>query len=167
MKHSFIIFFLLIVLSFSVIGCGKEDQELKTYKEDIKLFLDAINHQNEMINAINPDSDTAIDDLLDNLNCLQEEFDHLSELNVPYQFSATESLAQEASKYMEDAVNLYTDAFKAEEYDDITMELANENYARALKRIHYIGDILAGRVPDGEDISINYEDSEISSETIE
>lgn len=153
---------LFISILFLLTGCGKEDEALNTYKENITAFCESITAQNDTINAIDPNSDTAVDELLAALDRLNEEFTTLADMDVPDEFSAVETLADEAGNYMNEAVSMYHDVFAADVIDIDTLEIANENYHRSMKRIQYIGDILMGQLPDGDDVSITYEDSDQS-----
>ncbi len=153
----FTLFLSIILLTLS--GCGKENQALNTYKEEMTSFCNDIQEQNDVINAIDPDSESATDDLLAALDTLNEKFTYLAEMEVPEQFSSIESLADEAGSYMSDAVTMYHEAFEAEEFDTAMLEAANENYERAIKRVQYIGDILMGNIPDGEDVTVTDENT--------
>ncbi|MDD3660913.1 MAG: hypothetical protein PHT89_09355 [Lachnospiraceae bacterium] len=158
MNKKILIPFLLAGCLFSLTGCGK-DQSLETYKENMTVFCDNIIAQNEVINSIDPASETATEDLLNSLDTIEAEFTTLADMEVPEQFSAIESLADEAGAYMTEAVSLYHEAFGAEVYDDIKAQLAAQSYQRAIKRVQYIGDIMMGQLPDDENVEITYEDS--------
>ncbi|MDD2973139.1 MAG: hypothetical protein PHE02_13530 [Lachnospiraceae bacterium] len=139
-------------------GCGKEDKALTQYKENMMTFCDQIKAQDTAINGIDATSDTAVTELLDNLDQLNAEFTSLAEMEVPSEFSSVETLADEAGEYMNEAVSMYRDVFTAENLDQESLDIANENYSRAMKRIQYIGDILMGQIPDGDDVNVTYED---------
>lgn len=159
------LFSVLLVCSSSLLtGCGKEDEALNQYKENMTTFCESIMAQNDTINAIDPTSDTAVDELLGELDALNEAFTSLADMEVPDEFSAVETLADEAGDYMNEAVSLYHQVFAAEVMEQDTLEIANENYHRSMKRIQYIGDILMGQLPDGDDVSIIYEDSSSDQE---
>lgn len=53
-----------------------------------------------MLNNIDPESDTAMEDMLTALDDLAAEFNTLAEIEVPRQFSAIENLADEAGDNM-------------------------------------------------------------------
>ena len=76
------------------------------------------------------------------------------------------NLADEAGTYMSEAVSLYRKVFSSEEYDDYSATLADESYNRALKRLHYISEILQGREPEGEDITYVTDEEMPTEETI-
>ena len=58
MNKKILIPFLLAGCLFSLTGCGK-DQSLETYKENMTVFCNNIIAQNEVINSIDPASETA------------------------------------------------------------------------------------------------------------
>lgn len=159
MKHNLLLTLFLSIALLTLTGCGKENQALNTYKEEMTDFCNDIQEQNDIINAIDPASESATADLLNALDTLNERFTFLAEMKVPEQFSSIESLADEAGSYMSDAVTMYHEAFEAEEFDTATLEAANENYERAIKRVQYIGDILMGNMPEGDDVTFTDEDT--------
>ncbi len=159
MKHNLLLTLFLSIALLTLTGCGKENKALNIYKEEMTNFCNDIKEQNDIINAIDPSSESATDDLLTALDTLNEKFTILSEMTVPEQFSSIESLADEAGSYMSDAVTMYHEAFEAEEFDPATLEAANENYERAIKRVQYIGDILMGNMPDGDDVTVTDENT--------
>lgn len=163
MKHNLLLILILGITLISLTGCAKEDQALNTYKEEMTTFCNDIQEQSDAINAIDPASESAAEELLAGLDTLNEKFTYLAEMEVPKQFSSIESLADEAGSYMSDAVTMYHEVFEAEKFDSVTLETANESYERAIKRVQYIGDILMGKVPDGADVSVEDEKTEDST----
>lgn len=158
-------FALTVTISLTLLtGCGKEDESLKQYKENMTSFCESIIEKNDTINSIDASSETAIQDLLENLDDLNTNFNALAEMEVPSEFSSVETLADEAGTYMNQAVSLYHQVFEAEEFDQSTLDVANENYNRAIKRVQYIGDILMGQIPDGEDVTVIHEDDSSEEE---
>lgn len=162
MKQSLLLTLLFSIVVLTLTGCGKENKALITYKDEMTAFCNDIQEQNNIINSIDPASESATNDLLAALDTLNEKFTYLANMNVPKQFSSIESLADEAGSYMSEAVSMYHEVFEAEPFDATTIEVANENYGRAIKRVQYIGDILMGKIPDGENVTITDEDSEAS-----
>jgi len=158
-KKKFFIGIICMSMLFLLTGCGKEDEALNEYKKNMMDFCESITTQDTTINAIDPDSDTAVDELLENLDQLNAAFSSMADVAVPDEFSAVETLADEAADYMNEAVSMYHDVFSAPELDQDSLAIANENYNRSMKRIQYIGDILMGQLPEGDDVSIIYDDS--------
>lgn len=164
MKYKLTVSVLALLTCCTLAGCGNEEA-LDTYKEDMTAFCDNITAENDVIDSIDPTTETAAADLLQSLDKIEQDFITLADMNVPTQFSAVESLADEASAYMTEAVGLYHQAFDgepiSEDYDNL-MLLANESYGRAMKRVQYIGDILMGQVPDGDNVQVHYKDEAIT-----
>lgn len=146
--------FLVLVLS----ACG-EDDTLDAYLEDMNTFFSRAAEYNEKMNAIDRDSDTAMVELLGYLDALKEDIAWMAQLEVPEQFSAAESLADEAAENMEQAVSLFHKACEGEKFDDATAQAAIEYYNRTNIRIQYIITILHGEIPEGEGVTYIEENS--------
>lgn len=149
------ILFLLPILS----GC-KKDEELSVFKEQVEDFCDSISNIDTEINAIDPNSDTAIDDLLGYLDELELTFQQFAAISFPEQFSYLQQLAQESSEYMDDAVASYHEAYSNNSYNEYTADYAQEYYSRAYKRIQIIITFLHGEEPDDPDLTIEYSSDE-------
>lgn len=146
--------FLVLVLS----ACG-EDDTLDAYLEDMNTFFSRAAEYNEKMNAIDRDSDTAMVELLGYLDALKEDIAWMAQLEVPEQFSAAESLADEAAENMDQAVSLFHKACEGEKFDDATAQAAIEYYNRTNIRIQYIITILHGEIPEGEGVTYIEENS--------
>ncbi len=139
-------------------ACG-QDEELTTYQEDMNTFFEHIAAFNDSMNAIDASAEDAADQLLSYLDQLQAEFTWMAELTVPDEFSAIDSLADEADENMKQAVSLYHRAYEAEVFDEPVAEAAREYYDRANIRIQYIISILHGEIPEGEGVTYTEENS--------
>ncbi len=137
-------------------GCGK-DPEMDSYKENMNQFFENISYFDNAINSIDPNSETAVSDLLSLLDSMTVSFSQMAELSVPKVFNGVEELADEASEYMSEAVSLYHQAFEEGSFDEYVAEAAKENYDRANLRLQYIISILHGEIP--EEIFVSEEDS--------
>ena len=133
-------------------GCG-QDEELTAYQDDMNTFFEHIASYHEGMNAIDASAEDAKIQLLSYLDQLQAEFTWMAELTVPDQFSAVDSLADEADENMKQAVALYHSAYEAEVFDEPMAQAAREYYDRANIRIQYIISILHGEIPEGEGIT--------------
>ena len=139
-------------------GCG-EDETLTAYKEDMNTFFEHIADFDDNMNAIDASADDATQQLLSYLDQLQAEITWMAELETPDQFSAADSLADEADENMRQAVALYHSAFESEVFDEAMAEAARQYYDRANLRIQYIRMILHGEIPEGEGITYTEENS--------
>ena len=147
MKFKVLIISALLSLSLFTCGCGK-DAELTKYEEEVTAFIDSVSDIKLRMEEIDINSDSAIVDTLICLDEMQEQFFLLSEMDVPKEFASIESLADEASEYMTEAVTIYHEVFEADEYDA----------ANAMKRLSYISTLLQGELPDDENIIITEEE---------
>lgn len=146
--------FLILLLT----ACG-EDEALTAYQEDMNTFFERAAQYNENMNAIDRNSDTAMTELLGYLDALAEDIEWMAGLEVPEQFSAAESLADEADENMKQAVALFHAAYDGDTYDDGSAQAALEYYNRANIRIQYIIVILHGEIPEGEGVTYTEENA--------
>lgn len=140
-------------------GCGKEDEELTAYQEDMNTFFEHIAAFNDGMNSIDASADDATNQLLFYLDQLQAEFTWMAGITVPDQFSAADSLADEADENMQQAVSLYHMAYESEPFDEAIAQAARAYYDRANIRIKYIIQILHGEIPEGEGVTYTEENS--------
>ena len=141
----------LLTCTFLLTGCG-EDKELTQFKKDMDNFCTKISEIDTSINGIDADSDNAVEELLTHLDELKVTFNEFAKFDFPEEFDYLESIAQEASDYMDTAVSSYHDAYSNYSYNEYTDEYAQGNYSRAYKRIQIIISFLHGETP--EDVNI-------------
>ena len=146
---------LLCTLFFT--GCGK-DETLDEYQANMETFFEHVAEYNDNMNEIDVSKEDYLSQLFIYLEGLNEEVTWMSELEAPEQFSAVDSLADEASENMAQAVSLYHAAYEGEEYDANLEQAAREYYDRANVRIQYIITILHGEIPEGEGVTYTEED---------
>lgn len=146
-----------LLLIFLLTACG-EDETLTAYQEDMNTFFERAAQYNENMNAIDRNSDTAIVELLGYLDALAEDIEWMAELEVPEQFSAVESLADEADENMKEAMKLFHAAYDGN-YDEASAQAALEYYDRVNIRIQYIIVILHGEIPEGEGVTYTEENA--------
>ena len=158
MKIKFLLIFGIMLLSFTTSGCGK-DKELTEYEESVTAFIDAVGDIKIRMEEIDVNSEDSVVDVLICLNEMQEQFYLLAQMDVPKEFASIESLADEASDYMTEAVSIYHQVFEADEYDASNADVAAQNYDRAMKRLSYISTLLQGELPDDENLIITEEEA--------
>lgn len=157
-KYFTIIAILTTVLCMS--GCNSktvEEKELADFSASISNFTSVIQETNEEINSIDVSSTDAPTELLEILDRLDAEFKSLAELTVPEQYKSIEDLADEASTNMSNAVSFYHSAYDTGIYSEEDADIAYQYYTRAMTRIQYIGYILVGEIPEGENITVQEE----------
>lgn len=145
-----------LLFAFLLTACG-ENEELTAYQEDMNTFFERAAEYNDKMNAIDRESDTAVIELLGYLDAFAEDIQWMAELTVPEQFSAVESLADEADENMKEAVTLFHAAYDGETYDEASEQAALEYYDRTNIRIQYIITILHGEIPEGEGVTYTEE----------
>lgn len=150
---------IVLLCGLFLTACGKEDEELTAYQEDMNTFFEHIAAFNDGMNSIDASADDATNQLLSYLDQLQAEFTWMAEITVPDQFSAADSLADEADENMQQAVSLYHMAYESEPFDEAIAQAAREYYDRANIRIKYIIQILHGEIPEGEGVTYTEENS--------
>lgn len=139
----------ILVLCFSLLlcGCGNKE-ELEFYKSNMNQFFENVKVYDSSINAIDPESETAVTELLSLLDSMDQSFAQMASLEVPDGFPGVEQLADEASVYMTEAVSYYHQAFEGESYNASLADVAKQNYDRANVRVQYIVSILHGDIPE-------------------
>lgn len=145
-----------LLFAFLLTSCG-ENEELTAYQEDMNTFFERAAEYNDKMNAIDRESNTAVIELLGYLDAFAEDIQWMAELTVPEQFSAVESLADEADENMKEAVALFHAAYDGETYDEASEQAALEYYNRTNIRIQYIITILHGEIPEGEGVTYTQE----------
>ncbi len=142
-------------------GCG-DNQELENYKANMNQFFENIRIFDSSINAIqNPESDEAVAELLSLLDSMDTSFQQMASLEVPDCFPGVDELADDASRYMSEAVSYYHMAYEGGGFDASLEDIAQQNYVFANTRLQYIVSILHGNIP--EEI-FTYEDEETPDE---
>ncbi|MBO4846039.1 MAG: hypothetical protein J5525_07005 [Lachnospiraceae bacterium] len=147
-------------LSLFLFGCGNTEK-LETYYDGMMAFQGNISIITETLDLIDENKTQAPALVCDQLDKLTEQFKLMSELEVPKNFSGCEELADDAYTYMQEADRLYKEwAADPENADEQLVDMAKQNYDRALTRVNYISIILQGGIPEGEGVTITEEDAE-------
>lgn len=147
-KKYWFCFLLILLLAGTVAGCGKKDAELENYRMNMNQFFENVRIFDSSINAIDPNSETAVNDLLSLLDSMNTSFAQMASLEVPEGFPGVDVLADEASQYMSEAVSYYHQAYEGENFDAALEDAARQNYERANVRLQYIVSILHGDIPE-------------------
>lgn len=159
MKQKIVLFAAGILAATMLTACG-DDAEITAFKNEMDDFCTRISEIDTSINDIDAEADNATYQLLGYLDELDLAFQEFAELDFPKDFDYLESLAEESSEYMTEAVKSYKDAY-SDGYDSTMGEYAKENYSRAYKRIQIIITFLHGEEPENVNLIT---DSEIISE---
>ena len=148
MLRRYTLFIVLLVSMFVFTGCG-EKEELTVFENDMNNFYDEVSAIESAISQIDASSETAVDNLLVNMEEMAICFQTLANIEVPMEFISIEELADDASAYMDEAVRLYSEAYEEDYVSDALVQAATENYESAMKRINYIAVLLQGEIPEG------------------
>ncbi len=139
-----VLFLLICVL---LCGCGKAPKGNTLFIDEMNSFCTNISDIDSSINKItNITADeaglkTATTELLYYLDMLDDQFKKFSNIDFPAEYDSLESIADEASEYMSEAVRSYHIVYE-ENYSESMEEYANENYSRAYKRVQHIINII-------------------------
>lgn len=149
---------LLSVMTLTLFTGCNDTNDLDNYKKEVEAFYADVIEINDSINAIDAESENAPQQLLTELDQLNVVFQDFAELEVPKEYTAVESLADEAASFMNEAVTMYHSSYNDGSFNEFSSGMAYDKYCRAIVRINYIGDILQGKTLEGENIQIYYED---------
>ncbi len=158
MKKRIYSFILLISIVATLTGCGNSKNALDNYRKSVEDFYDEVIAVNDRINAIDAEGENAPEELLNELDTLNELFQDFAELEVPKEYIAVESLADEAASFMDESVTLYHSAYSDGTFNSFSAGMAYDKYSRAIIRINYIGDVLQGKEIEGEGVNVYYGD---------
>lgn len=157
MKKRFFLLMLSAITVISLCGCGKSDNELSQYRQEVEKFYEEVSQINDNINSIDAEKENAPDKLLSELDALNAVFQDFADVDVPDEYIAAESLADEAASFMNEAVSMYHSSFSEGTFNEFSSSMAYDKYCRAILRINYIGDLLQGKPLEGEGVNVYYE----------
>lgn len=136
-------------------ACG-EDPALAQFKKNMDNFCTKISEIDTAINSIDASSDNAVSELLTCLNELDIVFQSFARIDFPEEFDYLESLADESSQFMTEAVKNYHNAYQNGAYNNSIAEYAKQYYTKAYKRVQIIIICLHGETPSDADLVIEY-----------
>ena len=153
-RCKYIIGTLTTVLCFTACGHTNEEKELADFSSSISSFTASIQDANQQINELDVNDANASQELLSILDGLDEKFKELADLSVPEQYQSIETLADEASENMTNAVSYFHSAYEGEAFDEQDADVAYQYYTRAMVRIEYIGYVLVGEIPENDHVKV-------------
>ncbi len=146
-----------ILTAIMLTACG-EDPLLAQFRKDMDAFCTKISEIDTAINSIDADADNATSELLACLDDLDIVFQAFARLDFPEEFDYLESLADESSEFMTEAVKNYHDAYSNNSYNESIAQYAKQYYIKAYKRVQIIISFLHGEIPSDADLTIEYSD---------
>lgn len=152
----------ILVMSMALMLCACGDtSKLDKYYSEMNSFYSSVDFITGTIESIDENDENAPKVVVAQLEELEKEFKILADIEVPKHFSANEEMADDAYAYMQEAVKLYKEwaANPSDVNADATVQMAKENYDRAMTRVNYIAIVLQGNVPSGEGIEISEEET--------
>ena len=153
-KCKYIISTLTTILCLTACGHTNEEKELADFSSSISDFTASIQDANQQINELDVNDTNASQELLSILDGLDEKFKELADLSVPEQYQSIETLADEASENMTNAVSYFHSAYEGEAFDEQDADVAYQYYTRAMVRIEYIGYVLVGKIPENDHVTV-------------
>ena len=153
-KCKYIIGTLTTVLCLTACGHTNEEKELADFSSSISSFTASIQDANQQINELDVNDANASQELLSILDGLDEKFKELADLSVPEQYQSIETLADEASENMTNAVSYFHSAYEGEAFDEQDADVAYQYYTRAMVGIEYIGYVLVGEIPENDHVKV-------------
>lgn len=139
-------------------GCGNTDK-LDVYFDGMTTFNGNVQIITETLELIDVEKESAATQVCEQLDKLVEQFRIMSELEVPKDFASCEELADDAYNYMQEADNLYKQWAEDPNNADLQLvDMAKQNYDRAMTRVNYISIILQGDIPSGDGITVTEEE---------
>lgn len=154
--------FAALTVTVCLCGCGNatdEQKELAVFSSSVSEFTANIKEADAQINSLDVTQIESTDRLLEILDSLDAEFAKLAEVSVPEQYLSVETLADEASQNMSEAVAYYHSAFEGESFNESDADVAYQYYERAMTRVEYIGYVLTGgEIPENDHVTV-YEET--------
>lgn len=147
---------LLLAASICLTGCGKEidNTELITYNANCETFFNNVKYINDKMNAIDVNSESAVSDLLYQLDTLDKQFTDFAAIEEPEEYAYISEVIDEAASYMKEAVSYFHMAYSDSEYNSSYGEYAEKNYERACKRMNIILSVFHGEYDTNETITV-------------
>lgn len=147
-------FLLTACLLLTACGKSKEEEKITAYRDSMTACYETIASSASALDAINPSANSAVTDMLNQLEQMNTAFQDMAALEVPEEYSSIESMADEAATYMSEASRLYHEAFADGGYVPEVGNDAKLQYKAAMTYLSYIGDILMGEIPEGEEVTV-------------
>ena len=126
----------------------KDSAALTDFRNTVDSFCEEVSAIDADINASGDTENT--EKVLTDLDSLKQAFSDFAAVDFPSDYDYLENLADEASDYMNTAVDSYHQAFEAETKEalEAKYDYAKENYSRAYKRIKVIVSFLNGETSE-------------------
>lgn len=138
MKKKFILT-LLLTLSLSFSGCGRNTEEIVDFQNKLNTVVLKMERLDTELNTIDPTASDAVEIALDTLSELNVAFKELADIHVTdEEHLYITDLADEGADYMSHAYELFKKAYTQDSFDEDNAALAYQYLERATKRVRVI-----------------------------
>lgn len=122
---------LLTILLLSGCGTSQNLEELQNYRSEMDDFCSSVSSLQSQINAIDPDSGNAQQELLSLLDQLAEVSAKAAGFSTPEGYEEAGEMCRRASDYLQEAKGEYHAAFEAEPFDTESFQKGLDSYQSA------------------------------------
>ena len=122
---------LLTILLLSGCGTSQKLEELQNYRSEMDDFCSSVSSLQAQIDAIDPDSGNAQQELLSLLDQLAEVSAEAAGFSTPEGYEEAGEMCRRASDYLQEAKGEYHAAFEAEPFDTESFQKGLDSYQSA------------------------------------
>ena len=121
----------LTILLLSGCGTSQKLEELQNYRSEMDDFCSSVSSLQSQIDAIEPDSENAQEELLSLLDQLAEISAEAAGFSTPEGYEEAGEMCRRASDYLQEAKGEYHAAFEAEPFDTESFQKGLDSYQSA------------------------------------
>lgn len=122
---------LLSILLLSGCGTSQKLEELQNYRSEMDGFCSSVSSLQAQIDAIEPDSESAQEELLSLLDQLAEASAEAAGFSTPEGYEEAGEMCRRASDYLQEAKGEYHAAFEATPFDTESFQKGLDSYQSA------------------------------------
>lgn len=122
---------LLTILLLSGCGTSQNLKELQNYRSEMDGFCSSVSSLQAQIDAIEPDSENAQQELLSLLDQLAEVSAEAAGFSTPEGYEEAGEMCRRASDYLQEAKGEYHAAFEADPFDTESFQKGLDSYQSA------------------------------------
>ena len=122
---------LLTILLLSGCGTSQKLEELQNYRSEMDDFCSSVSSLQSQIDAIEPDSGNAQQELLSLLDQLAEVSAEAAGFSTPEGYEEAGEMCRRASDYLQEAKGEYHAAFEADPFDTESFQKGLDSYQSA------------------------------------
>lgn len=122
---------LLTILLLSGCGTSQKLEELQNYRSEMDGFCSSVSSLQAQIDAIEPDSESAQEELLSLLDQMAEVSAEAAGFSTPEGYEEAGEMCRRASDYLQEAKGEYHAAFEATPFDTESFQKGLDSYQSA------------------------------------